>query len=96
MILFPCQYFNFYEDVVLLLLFLKGHPRRPTTWLSQRYSAMSDVKDCLLKNKSCRLKIEMKNAPSFLGYSQLSAEITAGAVDHREQIDRKHPFSYYR
>lgn len=29
----------------------------------------------------------MKNAPSFLGYSQLSAEITAGAVDHREQID---------
>jgi isopenicillin N synthase-like dioxygenase len=34
-----------------------------------------------------RLKIEMKNAPSFLGYSQLSAEVTAGAVDHREQID---------
>ncbi|KAI1195465.1 hypothetical protein F5X97DRAFT_243123 [Nemania serpens] len=34
-----------------------------------------------------KLKIEMKNAPSFLGYSQLSAEITAGAVDHREQID---------
>lgn len=34
----------------------------------------------------------MKNAPSFLGYSQLSAEITAGAVDHREQIDRKHLF----
>lgn len=29
----------------------------------------------------------MKNAPSFLGYSQLSAEITAGAADHREQID---------
>ncbi|KAI1267505.1 Clavaminate synthase-like protein [Xylariaceae sp. FL1019] len=34
-----------------------------------------------------KLRIEMKNAPSFLGYSQLSAEITAGAVDHREQID---------
>ncbi|UKZ48910.1 hypothetical protein TrVGV298_003146 [Trichoderma virens] len=34
-----------------------------------------------------KLKIEMKNAPSFLGYSQLSAEITAGAIDHREQID---------
>ncbi|KAI1119220.1 hypothetical protein F5Y14DRAFT_126101 [Nemania sp. NC0429] len=34
-----------------------------------------------------KLKIEMKNAPSFLGYSQLSAEVTAGAVDHREQID---------
>ncbi|KAL6889279.1 hypothetical protein HDV57DRAFT_320105 [Trichoderma longibrachiatum] len=34
-----------------------------------------------------KLKIEMKNAPSFLGYSQLSAEITAGATDHREQID---------
>ena len=29
----------------------------------------------------------MKNAPSFLGYSQLSAEITAGETDHREQID---------
>ncbi len=35
----------------------------------------------------CRLKVEMKNARSFLGYSRLSAEITAGAVDHREQID---------
>lgn len=34
-----------------------------------------------------RLKIEMKNAPSFLGYSKLSAEITAGEADHREQID---------
>lgn len=29
----------------------------------------------------------MKNARSFLGYSRLSAEITAGEVDHREQID---------
>jgi isopenicillin N synthase-like dioxygenase len=40
-----------------------------------------------------RLKIEMKNAPSFLGYSRLSAEVTAGAVDHREQIDigTEHP-----
>lgn len=40
-----------------------------------------------------RLKIEMKNAKSFLGYSQLSAEITAGEVDHREQIDlsTEHP-----
>ncbi|KAH7321242.1 hypothetical protein B0I35DRAFT_477746 [Stachybotrys elegans] len=34
-----------------------------------------------------KLKIEMKNAPSFLGYSRLDAEITAGQVDHREQID---------
>ncbi|EHA54315.1 naringenin 3-dioxygenase [Pyricularia oryzae 70-15] len=34
-----------------------------------------------------KLKIEMKNAPSFLGYSRLSAEVTAGAIDHREQID---------
>lgn len=35
----------------------------------------------------------MKNAPSFLGYSRLSAELTAGAVDHREQIDlsTEHP-----
>ncbi|KAK8074782.1 hypothetical protein PG997_009445 [Apiospora hydei] len=40
-----------------------------------------------------KLKIEMKNAPSFLGYSQLSAEITAGQIDHREQIDlsTEHP-----
>lgn len=40
-----------------------------------------------------RLKIEMKNAPSFLGYSRLAAEITAGAIDHREQIDlsTEHP-----
>ncbi|KAI0549579.1 hypothetical protein F4679DRAFT_545720 [Xylaria curta] len=40
-----------------------------------------------------KLKIEMKNAPSFLGYSQLSAEVTAGAIDHREQIDlsTEHP-----
>ena len=35
----------------------------------------------------------MKNAPSFLGYSRLSAEITAGKIDHREQIDlsTEHP-----
>ena len=35
----------------------------------------------------------MKNAPSFLGYSRLGAEITAQAVDHREQIDlsTEHP-----
>ncbi|KJZ77436.1 hypothetical protein HIM_03160 [Hirsutella minnesotensis 3608] len=40
-----------------------------------------------------KLKIEMKNAPSFLGYSRLSAEITAGEADHREQIDlcTEHP-----
>ncbi|KAK0617997.1 hypothetical protein B0T17DRAFT_591916 [Bombardia bombarda] len=40
-----------------------------------------------------KLKIEMKNANSFLGYSRLSAEVTAGAVDHREQIDlsTEHP-----
>lgn len=40
-----------------------------------------------------KFKIEMKNAPSFLGYSRLSAEITAGEVDHREQIDlsTEHP-----
>jgi isopenicillin N synthase-like dioxygenase len=29
----------------------------------------------------------MKNAPSFLGYSRLDAEITAHTTDHREQID---------
>ncbi|KAK3903887.1 hypothetical protein C8A05DRAFT_14178 [Staphylotrichum tortipilum] len=40
-----------------------------------------------------KLKIEMKNAPSFLGYSRLSAEVTAGEIDHREQIDisTEHP-----
>ncbi|KAM5355484.1 hypothetical protein ACJ41O_002130 [Fusarium nematophilum] len=40
-----------------------------------------------------KLKIEMKNAQSFLGYSRLSAEITAGEIDHREQIDlsTEHP-----
>ncbi|KAK1755010.1 Clavaminate synthase-like protein [Echria macrotheca] len=40
-----------------------------------------------------KLRIEMKNAPSFLGYSRLSAEVTAGAIDHREQIDlsTEHP-----
>ncbi|KAK1828520.1 putative 2-oxoglutarate-dependent dioxygenase DIN11 [Podospora conica] len=40
-----------------------------------------------------KLKIEMKNAASFLGYSRLSAEVTAGATDHREQIDlsTEHP-----
>jgi isopenicillin N synthase-like dioxygenase len=37
--------------------------------------------------KRPRIKIEMKNAPSFLGYSRLDAEITAHAIDHREQID---------
>lgn len=40
-----------------------------------------------ISNIPPRLKIEMKNAPSFLGYSRLSAEVTAGAIDHREQID---------
>ncbi|EKD18539.1 2OG-Fe(II) oxygenase superfamily protein [Drepanopeziza brunnea f. sp. 'multigermtubi' MB_m1] len=34
-----------------------------------------------------KLRIEMKNAPSFLGYSRLNAEITAHTIDHREQID---------
>ncbi|KAH7155444.1 hypothetical protein B0J13DRAFT_545592 [Dactylonectria estremocensis] len=40
-----------------------------------------------------KLKIEMKNAKSFLGYSKLSAEITAGEIDHREQVDlsTEHP-----
>ncbi|KAJ2905879.1 naringenin 3-dioxygenase [Zalerion maritima] len=40
-----------------------------------------------------KLKLEMKNQPSFLGYSQMNAEVTAGAADHREQIDlsTEHP-----
>lgn len=35
----------------------------------------------------------MKNAPSFLGYSRLDAEITAHTIDHREQIDLSTPHS---
>ncbi|RDW87794.1 hypothetical protein BP5796_03488 [Coleophoma crateriformis] len=37
--------------------------------------------------QSEKLAIEMQNAPSFLGYSRLDAEITAHTIDHREQID---------
>lgn len=47
----------------------------------------------MLTSYDHRLKIEMKNAQSFLGYSRLSAEITAGAIDNREQLDlaTEHP-----
>ncbi|PQE20735.1 hypothetical protein CJF32_00005761 [Rutstroemia sp. NJR-2017a WRK4] len=38
-----------------------------------------------------KTKIQMVNAPSFLGYSPLSAELTAFAPDHREQIDLSTP-----
>lgn len=38
-----------------------------------------------------KLAIEMKNERSFLGYSRLDNEITAGAVDHREQLDLATP-----
>ncbi|KAB8304820.1 hypothetical protein EYC80_004161 [Monilinia laxa] len=38
-----------------------------------------------------KTKIQMVNAPSFLGYSPLSAEITAFAIDQREQIDLSTP-----
>ncbi|OBT67016.1 hypothetical protein VE03_04500 [Pseudogymnoascus sp. 23342-1-I1] len=38
-----------------------------------------------------KLKIEMKTAPSFLGYSRLSAETTAHSPDHREQLDISTP-----
>ncbi|EFW17386.1 2OG-Fe(II) oxygenase [Coccidioides immitis H538.4] len=34
-----------------------------------------------------KLEIEMKNAPSFLGYSKLGNEITRFKTDWREQID---------
>ncbi|KAF4125155.1 Isopenicillin N synthase [Geosmithia morbida] len=43
--------------------------------------------DIPTEEKQVILKIEMKNARSFLGYSRLSAEMTAGAVDDREQLD---------
>ncbi|KAI9841078.1 MAG: hypothetical protein M1838_003788 [Thelocarpon superellum] len=38
-----------------------------------------------------KLRIEMKNAPSFLGYSRLGNEITQSATDWREQIDLSTP-----
>lgn len=40
---------------------------------------------------AARLAIEMKNANSFLGYSRLGNEITAGRPDHREQLDLSTP-----
>lgn len=38
-----------------------------------------------------KLEIEMKNAPSFLGYSKLGMEITRFKTDWREQIDLSTP-----
>jgi isopenicillin N synthase-like dioxygenase len=38
-----------------------------------------------------KLAIEMKNAPSFLGYSRLGNEITAHNPDWREQLDLSTP-----
>ena len=38
-----------------------------------------------------KLRIEMKNEKSFLGYSRLDNEITAGKIDHREQLDLATP-----
>ncbi|MCJ1436867.1 hypothetical protein MMC27_006249 [Xylographa pallens] len=38
-----------------------------------------------------KLAIQMKNAPSFLGYSKLGNEITAHRTDFREQIDLSTP-----
>lgn len=34
-----------------------------------------------------KLRLEMKNAPHFLGYSRLGNEITARKTDFREQVD---------
>lgn len=34
-----------------------------------------------------KLRVEMKNEKSFLGYSRLGNEMTAGAADWREQMD---------
>ena len=34
-----------------------------------------------------KIKVEMKNEKSFLGYSRLGNEMTAGAADWREQMD---------
>ncbi|CAK1358819.1 putative 2-oxoglutarate-dependent dioxygenase [Cercospora beticola] len=38
-----------------------------------------------------KLRIEMKNQPSFLGYSRLGMETTAKAADWREQLDLSTP-----
>ncbi|KAK3672799.1 hypothetical protein LTR78_007385 [Recurvomyces mirabilis] len=38
-----------------------------------------------------KLRIEMKNEPSFLGYSRLGNEITAHKADWREQLDLSTP-----
>ncbi|KAG8533876.1 uncharacterized protein KY384_001617 [Bacidia gigantensis] len=38
-----------------------------------------------------KLEVQMKNAPSFLGYNKLGNEITALATDWREQIDLSTP-----
>lgn len=38
-----------------------------------------------------KLEVEMKNVPSFLGYSKLGNEITASKTDWREQIDLSTP-----
>ncbi|KAK8194317.1 hypothetical protein M8818_007506 [Zalaria obscura] len=38
-----------------------------------------------------KLRIEMKNQPSFLGYSRLGNEITAKRADWREQLDLSTP-----
>lgn len=38
-----------------------------------------------------KLKIEMKNEKSFLGYSRLGNEVTAGKMDWREQVDLVRP-----
>ena len=38
-----------------------------------------------------KLRVEMKNAKSFLGYSRLDNEVTAGKIDHREQFDLATP-----
>ncbi|EXF76383.1 2OG-Fe(II)oxygenase superfamily protein [Colletotrichum fioriniae PJ7] len=54
----------------------------------EKYSALLSLEKMRLS-----LGFVSPNAKSFLGYSQLSAEITAGKIDHREQIDlsTEHP-----
>ncbi|KAL9022188.1 MAG: hypothetical protein Q9185_000588 [Variospora sp. 1 TL-2023] len=38
-----------------------------------------------------KLEVQMKNAPSFLGYNKLGNEVTASKTDWREQIDLSTP-----
>ncbi|KAI2087735.1 hypothetical protein LOZ36_002567 [Ophidiomyces ophidiicola] len=53
--------------------------------------AISQAKDFFDLPLEKKMEVEMKNAPSFLGYSKLGNEITRLKTDWREQIDLSTP-----